>query len=44
MLLHSGHDDDEYHAFLDEITALLHDQRAAHTIVMGDFDTKIGKL
>ncbi len=41
--LRSGHNDDEYDAFLDEMAALLIDQRALIMMVMGDFNAKIGK-
>uniref|UniRef100_A0A914W7K9 Reverse transcriptase domain-containing protein n=1 Tax=Plectus sambesii TaxID=2011161 RepID=A0A914W7K9_9BILA len=40
---HSAHNDVDYETFLDDISALLSVEQATRTIVMGDFNAKIGQ-
>lgn len=40
---HSAHANEDYEAFLDDLSSLLSDGRATRTIIMGDFNAKIGQ-
>ena len=39
----SDHDDDEVEQFYEDITKALEEHKASYTIVMGDFNAKVGK-
>ena len=39
----SDHDDDEVEQFYEDITKALEEHKASYTIVMGDFNAKVGE-
>ena len=39
----SDHDDDEVEQFYEDITKALEERKSSYTIVMGDFNAKVGK-